>query len=127
MGSGEWAVSPPGLHGAGEAIQKPGRPRQYPVRFDRQDALEYELVLQLPRALVPLLPEEKGETPLRSYDWKAEVAPSPGPELHARLVEQRRPVRFGFDQRDEGLSAWRKDRTIVKRLREDGLCLKERP
>lgn len=127
LGSGEWAIDPPGLYGPGEPIQKPGRPRQYPVRLDRRDALEYVLAVQLPRNLTPLLKEEKGETPLRSYVWTAEVATAAGPELRAHLAEQRRPARFGFDQREEGLAAWKKDRTIVKRLREDGLCLKEQP
>jgi hypothetical protein len=127
QGSGEWTVVPPGLYGAGETIQKPGRPRQYPVRFDRRDALEYELAIELPRSLVPLLKEEKGETPLRSYAWTAEVTPGPRPELRARLAEQRRPASFGFDHKEEGLAAWKKDRTLVKRLREDGLCLKEAP
>jgi hypothetical protein len=127
LGQGEWAIDPPGLYGPGEPIQKPGRTRQYPVQLDRRDALEYELALQLPRSLSPVLAEEKGDTPLRSYSWTAEVAATPVPELRAHLVEQRRPARFGFEQRDEGLSAWRKDRTIVRRVHEDGLAFRERP
>jgi hypothetical protein len=125
LGRGEWAIDPPGLRGAAEPIQKPGRPRQYPVRLDRRDALEYEIALVLPRPLTPLLKEEKGETPLRSYAWTAEVTATPAPELRARLVEHRRPAHFGFEQREEGLAAWKKDRTAVRRLREDGLALKE--
>jgi hypothetical protein len=127
LGQGEWLVEPPGLRADVAAIQKPGRPRLQPLRFDRRDGLEYELALRLPRPMAPVLGSEKGETALRSYAWTSEVSLSPSPELKARLVEERRPARFGFDQREEGLAAWRKDRATVRRLREDGLAFKDRP
>jgi len=36
-----------------------------------------------------------------------------------------RPVRaFDFDKRDEGVAAWKKDRTAVQRVRDNGLAVK---
>jgi hypothetical protein len=125
-GGGEWAVRLPGLGMVADAIVKPGRKRQRPVNVERRDSREYEVEVQVPRALVPVLAQEKGETDFRSFEWTAAATGPPDqPGLRLRFVDARRPAYFDFARREEGATAWKKDRAALRRVFEDGLAFRE--
>lgn len=47
--------------------------------------------------------------------------------LYLNLDHRYKSARFDFDQRDKGLQEWKKDRTLIKSLREDGFAFKAAP
>lgn len=109
-------------------IQKAGIPRRYPVSSSAEGELSYHAVLKVPIKVEPLLPERAGESPFRAFTWKATSSPSEaGTRLDLKLDHRYKTARFDFDQRDKGLQEWKKDRTLLKSLREDGLAFKPAP
>ncbi len=109
-------------------IQKVGVARKYPVALDAFGEVSYHAVVKVPSKVSPLLPERTGESPFRAFSWKAASKPTEaGSLLELSLDHRYKSARFDFDQRDKGLQEWKKDRTLIKSLREDGLAFKAAP
>jgi hypothetical protein len=126
--SGEWDLASWGIPDPPALIQKTGVPRRYPVASLASGGLAYRAVLDLPVKVRPILPELRGDTPFRTFAWKAQAEPSPaGTRVQLSLDHAYKPATFGFEQRDKGLQAWKQDRGLVKALREDGLSFKSLP
>ncbi|WP_257304437.1 hypothetical protein [Geothrix campi] len=119
----EWNLAAWGIPYPPALIQKAGTPRRYPVASLATGELSYHATLTLPAKVKPVLPERKGDTPFRTFEWKAETEPAAGgTRLRLSLAHCYKPVTFGFEQLDKGLQAWKQDRGLVKTLREDGLA-----
>ena len=122
---GEYELPAWGLPGAFGLIQKAGVPRRYPVESRSSGDLVFHGSISLPVRVQPVLPERKGESPFRTFQWTASAKPQgEGTRLELSLDHHLRPATFGFDQRDKGLQAWKQDRALMKGLREDGLAFK---
>jgi hypothetical protein len=122
-GAREWTIRPPGLPHPGPPLQRPGQPRRLPVIVETRSSLEYDLRLRLPWGLTPVAPREEGETAFRKYAWTTHVRDSPpGWELAFHFSEERKPRSFGFDQREEGVAAWKEDRNALRRVHEEALA-----
>ncbi len=124
-GTHELRLDPPGFPRPAEPIQKPGQPRRLPVTVEGRSSFDYEIHVKVPWSLAPVVPNEHGETAFRTYAWTALVRnASPGSELDFQYSQQRLPRSFDFDHREEGVAAWKKDRSVVRRLREEALAFK---
>jgi len=124
-GAREWTIDPPGFPRPPEPLQKPGQPRSLPVVVEARSSLEYEMRLRLPWSVVPVGPGERGETPFRTYSWTSQVRPEPrGAEREFRFSEERLARSFDYDRREEGVAAWKKDRSLVRRVHEEGLVFR---
>ncbi len=109
-------------------IQKAGAARRYPVSSDAEGELNFHAVLKVPNKVEPLLADRTSESPFRAFTWKAVSKPSEaGTQLDLRLDHRYKQARFDFDQRDKGLQEWKKDRSLMKSLREDGFAFKPAP
>jgi len=106
-------------------IQKPGTPRQFPVQAGYRHRFRYRAEVEVSSKLMPLLAEEKLESLWRQASWKAELKSEAGTHrLCLDYQEEGRGVLFGFEKREEGLSAWKKDRAGVRRLLQEGLVFR---
>lgn len=124
----EWELATWGIPYPPALIQKAGVPRRYPVSSLAAGELSYRAVLELPVKVRPILPERKGDSAFRAFEWKAEAVPSAeGTRLKLSLDHRYKPATFGYDQREKGLQAWKQDRGLMKGLREDGLSFKSAP
>jgi hypothetical protein len=93
--------------------------------FDERGSLELEVHLRTPWRFSAVTPAERGATAFRTYEWETIVRPmDDGSELEFRFSQQLHPRTFDFDERDEGVAAWKKDRTAVQRVRDNALALK---
>ncbi|MBI3130417.1 MAG: hypothetical protein HYZ13_03580 [Acidobacteria bacterium] len=125
---GEFELASWCIPGPFSLIQKAGVARRYPVSMDGFGELSYHAVLKVPSKVSPLLPERSAESPFRAFTWKAVSRPGEaGTILELDLDHRFKSARFDFDQRDKGLQEWKKDRTLVKSLLEDGLAFKPAP
>lgn len=125
---GEWELASWGIPYPPALIQKAGASRRYPVASMASGELAYRAVLDLPVKVRPILAERRGDTPFRTFEWKAQAAPSAaGTRVQLSLDHRYKPAMFGFEARDKGLQAWKQDRSLVKGLREDGLSFKSLP
>jgi hypothetical protein len=126
--SGEGILANLGLPSAPIPIQKPGKPRRYPVQMLGTEVWEFEAILQLPWTVTPVLPASEMRTPFRSVQWTAKAAPGEGgSRLQLQFRQQRQEAYFGFPDREKGLAEWKKDRSQFKTLLNDGLAFKFNP
>lgn len=124
-GTGEWTLNLPGVPRPPGSIARVGRARALPVVFDEHGSLDLEVHLRAPWRFSAVTPAERGETAFRTYEWTTIVRPvDDGSELEFRLSQQLHPRTFDFDKLDEGVAAWKRDRTAVQRVRDNGLALK---
>ena len=124
-GTGEWTLHLPGVPSLPRSIARVGRARELPVVFDERGSLDLEVHLRAPWRLSAVTPADRGETAFRTYEWTMIVRQvDDGSELVFRFSQQLHPRAFDFDKRDEGVAAWKRDRTAVMRLRDNGLALK---
>ena len=124
-GTGEWTLDLPGVPRPLKSIARAARTRALPVVFDERGSLDLEVHLRAPWRLSAVTPVERGETAFRTYEWKTIVRPvDDGSELEFRFSQQLHPRTFDFDERDEGVAAWKRDRTAVQRVRDNALTLK---
>jgi len=108
--------------------QKPGTPRFFPLQRSAEPDLDFEVDLHFARACRPLLPAQDGSTPFRTYSWLASAEPeAAGSRLKIQFRHRPQPVFYGFDQRNEGVAAAKKDRAQVRKLVADGLTWKLLP
>jgi hypothetical protein len=81
--------------------------------------------ITLPRPVRPVLAEHSGTTSFRQLAWKLATEENPaGCTLVFRVEQQRKDAAFSFSQLSLGLEAWKKDRSLVRSLLEDGLALR---
>ncbi len=122
----DWLFKPPlGLPSLPPPLTRPGRKRQFPVESRGSGHLVLWGSIELPRVVQPVLAEHSETTSFRSLSWKLKTEPGPSGCTLAFQVEQRRmDASFPFEQLEQGLAAWKKDRALVRALREDGMALK---
>ena len=118
----EWTIRAQGFPGAPALIQKQGRPRVLPVQIEDRRDWTWEANLTMASPLVPVLAEQRLETPLRSVTWKARRE---GKRLLLAFHQVRHPAHWNLEHKEEGVAIQRKDRIAYKLLREDMLSLKQ--
>lgn len=117
-----------GLPGIPVLLQRAGAPRRFPVDVEAIGTLDYQATIQTPWNLRPELGAFDLASPLRTVTWKAEArAQGERTTLHLAFHQVRAPFRAGFDQLDQGVSAWKQDRAGIKRVLEDGLVFARLP
>lgn len=113
----------PGVPGQ---IQKAGTARQLPVESRPGMLGEWSGEVQFPGALQPVLPELRIDSALRRLEWRVQASTAAGGGTVVRwsLENQRRQALFAVPDQDKGLQAWKKDRTEMRRLREEAMAFK---
>ncbi len=114
-----------GLPGTPAPFTAPGRKRQLPVHVRGGGRVRLEASLALPMALRPLDPQRSAETPFRSLSWRVSTRDEGGaPRLEVQVEHQGRDADFPVTALAEAAEAWKRDRALVRALREDGLALR---
>lgn len=109
-------------------IQKSGVPRRYPVHSNAFGERVLRVRLRVPGQVRPLVSERSGESPFAAYAWRAEAAAGAGETVVSFQFDHRwKAADFGFEQREAGVQAWKKDRTQFKDFREEVLAFKVLP
>lgn len=117
-----------GLPSTPALIQHAGERRVYPVEFQGWGNLTFHAVIHLPVRVAPILPAKAAKNAFRDLQWSAKATPEEkGTLLALDLDQSLHPATFGFDRAEEGLKAWKQDRSLVLNLREDGLAVKMLP
>lgn len=124
----EAALPPLGWRIVPSQAQKPGVPRCFPVSQGEEADFEFTCELTAPFGCVPILPAQEGGTPFRAFTWSAKAEPEgAGTRLTLHLVHHRKHAYFGFQTREEGAAASRKDRAQVMAFMADALAFKVAP
>jgi hypothetical protein len=98
------------------------------VEIDEDNIVEHHLKVEVPYAVAPVLPEEKGASPLRRFEISSRVTRTDGgSQIEVVSRSERTPVRLSYADRELGIEAVRKDRAVVRRLNESGLAFKIAP
>lgn len=106
-------------------IQKVGVARVYPIKKTSSHRFHFQAKLRLPYNLAAIVPEKRAETPFRHFQWKAEVTHEGLESLVTlNLSHQHVPIYFGWEQREQGVQEWKKDRNLIKNLIVDGLAFR---
>lgn len=109
-------------------IQKVGTPRRLPVRARGQGERILKARLQVPGNLRPVAPSRAGETAFCAFQWEAgSERTAAGSVLTIRFQHRWKDAEFGFDEREAGLQAWKKDRSVFKAFREEALAFQILP
>lgn len=128
LSGGELSLAAHGWNIVPGLPQPAGVPRVYPVERNLSGILRYEATVKVPYALEALLPEKSIKTPFREATWQAQVQKEgPGSLLQLRLEHRQLPARFPYEAREEGVQAWKKDRTAIRNLRIDGMSFRKVP
>ncbi len=122
----DWLFRPPlGLPSLPPPLTRPGKARHFPVESRANGHIVLRGTISLPRAVRPLLAEHSGATSFRRLAWKLAVEPDPaGCSLAFRVEERRLDANYPFGQLNQGQEAWKKDRSLVRTLLEDGMALR---
>jgi hypothetical protein len=122
----DWLFKPPlGLPALPPPLTRSGKPRQFPVESRGDGRVVLRGSITLPRPVRPVLAEHSGTTSFRQLAWKLATEENPaGCTLVFRVEQQRKDAAFPFSQLSLGLEAWKKDRSLVRSLLEDGLALR---
>jgi len=114
-----------GLPGTPGPIQKPGRPRQFPILIEDISRCDYEATLHLPWPVTPVVTAKKIDTPVRMIDWSAaEAREGAGSVVHLTFREQKHDAYFDYPDREHGLGVWKNDRLQVRELYREGFAFK---
>lgn len=110
-------------------LPQPARtPRVLPVERDLFSRLHYEARITAPYPLEAILPEKSFKTPFREATWKARVQKERAGSLIELCLEHcHTPAAFPHEAREEGVQAWKKDRTAIRNLRLDGMTFRKVP
>lgn len=109
-------------------IQKAGVPRRYPVQSRAAGERTLHGRLKVPGNLQPVASARSGETAFCAFSWEATSERGRGDSiLSLRFQHRWKDAEFGFDQREAGVQAWRKDRNAFKTFREEALAFKVLP
>lgn len=105
-------------------IQKAGQARRSPISTTGRDTFVAKATLAVPVPLAPLLPHREGSSPFHAFQWEAQARPGEGGgcTLTLRFQNARKPATFGYAAREEGLSAWMKDRRAMQDVLADALA-----
>ncbi|HEY3271353.1 MAG TPA: hypothetical protein VGJ89_09095 [Geothrix sp.] len=123
--AGEGYLADLGVPWVPGVIQRVGRPRHYPVVSFAQGELAYRAEVKFANAVKPFLSSRTGESPFRSFSWTSQALPVGGGTLLKLSLDHRFvPVRYSFETREEGLKAWKQDRSLMKMFRDDALALR---
>ncbi len=121
----EGTFVPWGLPAAPSLIQPAGKPRVQGVKSRRGDVWEFHAEYRVPGKAQPALERKEGETPFRTYAWHAEVRPQDQGTLAVMdFRQQRKDVAWLPPDQEKGVAEARKDRSVLRSIREDGLSLK---
>lgn len=125
---GEYELVGWGIPGPRALIQKASVPRRYPVQAKSFGERVYRAQLKVPGIVQPLTPGKASDGPFSSYVWKASAEPIAGETTLLLALEHRwKDALYGFDRREEGVQAWKKDRNQFKAFREEALAFKVLP
>jgi hypothetical protein len=114
-----------GLPAVRGPIQRAGKQRRFPIQSEARGELTYRAEVKFPFAVAPVSKGREGASPFRSFQWTSQAIPDgAGTLLKLTLDHRSLPVRYGFDALDQGLKAWRQDRTLVKDFRDEALTLR---
>lgn len=106
-------------------IQKVGTSRRYPVQSRSFGERTLQARLKVPVSVQPIAPSRVGETAFCAFSWEAAAEPAGSRSiLTFRFQHRWKEASFGFDQREAGLQAWKKDRNLFKTFREEALAFK---
>ncbi len=112
----EYVLQPYGIPRPGDLIQKPGEPRRFPVWLGAGSRWSFKAHLDVPGSFVPVRPAATLETPVRTA--RSEARSTPG-SLDLVLELGRRRARYGFEAREEGVKAQKRDRNQWKLFLEE--------
>lgn len=119
---GEGHLTDLGIPWVPGTIQRVSKPRRYPVESRLSGDLSYRAELKFTVPVKPFLPVRSGESPFRSFTWTSLAVPDgQGTMLKLSLEHRYTPARFGLEALDQGLKAWKQDRSLIKNLRDDAL------
>jgi hypothetical protein len=117
-----------GLPSVPGVIQKVGKSRVHPVVSRTADGWDFEGEVAFPGPVQPILGEKKGETPFRSYAWTATTEAQPqGGLLRMTYHQVRKDATWAPPDQEKGVAEWKKDRSLLRQLHEDGLSVKLLP
>lgn len=106
-------------------IQKVGEARRYPVQARSFGERTVKARLKIPESVEPIAPSRAGETAFCAFSWEAATEQAGSRStLTFRFQHRWKEANFGFDQREAGLQAWKKDRNLFKTFREEALAFK---
>jgi len=106
-------------------IQRVNKPRQYPVESLARGELSYRAELKFAVRVKPILPARSGESPFRSFTWTSQAVPDGGGTMLKMNLEHRYiPAQFSYEVMEQGLKAWKQDRSLMKSLRDDALAVR---
>lgn len=106
-------------------IQRMGKPRQYPVVSTAQGELSYRAELKFQTPVKPAAFNYSGEDSFRKFTWAALASPEAGGTLlKVTFDHQFTPATFGFSDREQGIKAWKSDRSLMKTFRDEVLALR---
>lgn len=121
----EWELVGWGIPVPRGLIQKPGAPRRYPIQSNGYGSRSLHVRLKVPGRVQPIATERSGESPFAAYVWSAKASTiSPHTLLTLSFEHRWKFADFGFEQREAGLLAWKKDRSQFKLFREEALAFK---
>jgi hypothetical protein len=112
----EWVLRPYGVPGYADLIQKPGEARRYPVWLENWTRWTFKAKLAVPGSFLPVKAANTLDTALRVARSAASAEPG---KLVLSLEVDRHPARFGFDTREEGVKAQKRDRNQWKLFLEE--------
>lgn len=112
--------------GAPDPIQRPGKPRGYPVERLGQSRWSLKGHLELPADwhLKPALASTQEDNPFRRWSWQSAVA---GSLWTFAFEQERKEVEFDFDHREAGVLAAKKDRSHYLGFLDDASALTPLP
>ncbi|WP_257309312.1 hypothetical protein [Geothrix fuzhouensis] len=106
-------------------IQKSGVPRRFPVQARTFGERILRARLKVPERAQPVVPKRTVETAFSTFSVEAVSEPAGSSSKLTLLFQHRwKDADFGFDQREAGVQAWKKDRNLYKAFREDALAFK---
>lgn len=108
--------------------QPAGVPRVLPLEQSLFSRLHYRAKVKLPFRVDPILRGKSIASPFREAAWRASAQPDgAGSLLDLELDHRHLPVKFPYETREEGVQAWKKDRTAIRNLRMDGMTFRKLP
>ncbi|GLH68582.1 hypothetical protein GETHPA_01150 [Geothrix rubra] len=121
----DWVLSDFLFPSVPTAIQRPGTPRCYPVAWTGWLRWTVGGRLSLPDpAYRPVLAASRGESPFRTWTWKAEVARG---VWTFGFTQERQDAWFDFEHREDGVRAAKKDRSRYRELLDEAPALRLGP
>lgn len=121
----ECTLDLPGMPTVGPVLQAPGKTRKSAIQIRNNSHLEFTASISVPSKLEPVMPVLNQDTPFRTLAWTVLAAPTTaGSTVQVSLTMDRKDCDFDVEKLPEGLVAWKKDRLLIKSLREDGLAFR---